>query len=116
MKTAPAIAEKDAYERRLRIDYREIGIAIMIEVGYRDVVRLGTGIEGGPSCLVKSPAAIVEQNRDGAVLEIGDDDVGTRIMVEVGSCDDRSVRTGGQGRFLERRITTGGRRQQSDEY
>jgi hypothetical protein len=69
MKTAAAIAEKDTDERRLRIDNSEIPIAIMIEVGNREVVRLGTGTEGGSRCLVKSPAAIVEQNSDGAVLE-----------------------------------------------
>lgn len=102
MKTAAAVAEKDADERRLRVDDGEIGIAVVIEVGDREVVRLRTGVERGTGRRMKPTAAIVEQNGDGTVLQIGHNEVGAGIVIEVGGRHYGGVRTGGQDGLMER--------------
>ena len=86
----------------------------MIEVGDREIVRLGTGVERGTGRRMKPAAAVVEQNGDGAVLQIGDDEVGAGIVVEVGSRHDGGVRTGGQAGLIERQIATDECREQND--
>src|SRR5208283_4888183 len=91
-----------------------IRMAIVIEVGYREVVRLGTGVEGRARRRMKPAAPIVEQNGDGTVLEIGDDEVGAGIVVEVGGRYHGSVRTGRKAGLMERQIATGECREQND--
>ncbi len=102
MKAAASIAKQNRDERCLRVDDCDVGVAVVVEIGDGEIVGGRAAGERRTRRGVDSAAAIVQQNAHGAVIQVGNDEIGTRIVVEIGRREYARVRYGTQNGFVQR--------------
>src|SRR5215472_12328848 len=106
MEATSTITEKDTQIRRLMVSDDEVEVAVVVHVGDGDVVGLMTGGKGRLRRRVKASMAIAEEYGDRTGIgtiraRIGDDDVWTVIMVDVGDGNPPRIDPAGNSHLMK---------------
>src|ERR1700733_3565575 len=115
MKAALAVTKKDSQIRRLMIGDDQVGIAVVVHVGNRDVVGKMAGGHRRTAGILKMPLAVAEQHREGFAAVIRDNQVGVAIVVDIGHGSPSWAVAGGDRNLIEARSVLCCARERQDE-